>query len=133
MEGRRLVSLISTMDNHPVMRAAGYHMGETKWIGEQQNIIAIKVESIPKSAHSETLPKIRKALKGELHDAQILFVDEKYLTRLAKINSQAIKLEILHDQPILVFSTPQTEYSQNLYFDIQFKTEFESLNQLQPK
>ena len=55
-------------------------MGKSKWIGQQQNVLSILVEKIPKSVHSEVISKIRNALSGELKNAQISFVDDRYFS-----------------------------------------------------
>ena len=81
VEDRKLVSLITNGRDGINFKIAGYHMGETKWIGELQNILAIKMESVPASARNKILPKILEALGGEFKGAEILFLDEKYAYR----------------------------------------------------
>lgn len=80
-EGKLLVSLIASAPDRSFtsLKVAGYHMGETKWIGEHQNIIAIKIEAIPNSMRNEMMPKIRSALSEEYKDTKILFLDDSYL------------------------------------------------------
>ncbi len=78
---KHLVSLFSSSpDRHfTSLKVAGYHMGETKWIGEHRNIMAIKIEAIPNILHVEMLPKIRKSLSDELQGVEISFLDDSYL------------------------------------------------------
>jgi hypothetical protein len=48
------------------LRVAGYHLGESMFVGERRNILSIKVERIPESQHKGLLPKILEALPVEL-------------------------------------------------------------------
>ena len=76
------VGAVITFDPYgrPVLGVAGYHMGKSKWIGQQQNVLSIMVEKIPKRIHGEVISQIRNALSGELKNAQISFVDDRYFS-----------------------------------------------------
>ncbi len=41
------------------LRVAGYHTGETKFIGERRNVLSIKVETIPESIQNTFLMLVR--------------------------------------------------------------------------
>jgi hypothetical protein len=76
IDGRRLVSLFFVDKNgHMQIKAAGFHTGDSKWVGEQQNLFAIRVEQIPGENRSKLLPKIHNALGADLKNAEILFLD----------------------------------------------------------
>ena len=75
VDGRKLGILISmTEAGMEYLRIAGYHLGETKFVGERQNILSIKVEQIPKSRYDEILPKIKGALPVQLRELPIMFL-----------------------------------------------------------
>jgi hypothetical protein len=63
VDDRKLGVLLSSAESGMLyVRVAGYHAGETKFIGEKQNVLSVKVEPIPKSRHNELLPKIIEVL-----------------------------------------------------------------------
>lgn len=66
------------MKGKTILKIAGYHLGDTKWIGEQKDILAVKIERIPEGMRDKITPQIRKSLVRELQDVEILFLDDKY-------------------------------------------------------
>ena len=75
VDGRKLGILISITENgREYLRVAGFHLGESRFIGERQNILSIKVEQIPKIRHNEILPNIRDALPVELRGLPVMFL-----------------------------------------------------------
>ena len=76
------VGAVITFDPYgrPILEVAGFHNGKSKYIGQQLNLLAIMVEKIPKRIHVEVISKIRNALSGELKNAQISFVDDRYFS-----------------------------------------------------
>ena len=75
VDGRKLGILISTTENGmQYLKIAGYHAGETRFLGERQNVLSVKVEQIPKSRHNIMLPKIVGALPIELRVSPIMFL-----------------------------------------------------------
>lgn len=80
ISGRKVGLIFSTdMKGHTLLKIAGYHMGEAKWIGEHQNILTVKIERIPENLRSKILPQIRKSLVRELQDVQMVFLDDSYM------------------------------------------------------
>ena len=67
-----------------IIKVAGYHTGETKWIGEQRNILTIKLEKIPEGIRNGMILKIRNRLPQELRNVAITFIDERYLSNGGK-------------------------------------------------
>jgi DNA-binding PadR family transcriptional regulator len=50
VDDRKLGIVISITENgREYLRVAGFHLGETRFIGERQNILSIKVEQIPRT------------------------------------------------------------------------------------
>jgi hypothetical protein len=75
VDDRKLGILITIPESgQEYLRVAGFHLGETRFVGERQNILSIKVEQIPKSRHAEMLPKIRNAMPVEIRELPILFL-----------------------------------------------------------
>jgi hypothetical protein len=56
------------------MKVAGFHLGETRFIGERQNVLSVKVEQISISKHAEMIPKIREALPTDIRELPIVFL-----------------------------------------------------------
>ncbi len=74
-EGRKLGILISTLENgQTYLRVAGYHAGETRWIGERRNVLSIKVEVLPQNTRNALVPLIRDVLPAELRTLPISFL-----------------------------------------------------------
>lgn len=59
---------------HTHLRVAGYHVGELRMVGENHDIISIKVEVISDNIRNDLPPKIREALPDELSDLPITFL-----------------------------------------------------------
>jgi DNA-binding PadR family transcriptional regulator len=75
VDDRKLGIVISITENgREYLRVAGFHLGETRFIGERQNILSIKVEQIPKNRHDEMLPKIEEALPAPLRGLPVMFL-----------------------------------------------------------
>lgn len=75
IDGRKLGIIITTTEggNH-FLTVAGYHAGESRFIGERQNILSIRVEPIPKEIHNSFLVLVQKAVPEELKDLPITFL-----------------------------------------------------------
>ena len=75
VEDRKIGVLVTTPENgSQYVKVAGFHLGETRFVGEKQNILSVKVEQIQQSKHSEFLPKIQEALPSDLRDLPIAFL-----------------------------------------------------------
>lgn len=57
------------------LTVAGFHAGETRFVGERRNILSIMVEPIPKNLHNSILTLARNALPSELKDLPITFLE----------------------------------------------------------
>jgi hypothetical protein len=67
--------VISITEAHQeFLQVAGYHLGETMFVGERKNILSIKVERIAAERYHEILPKIQEALPPELQGLPISFI-----------------------------------------------------------
>jgi hypothetical protein len=72
---RKLGIVISiTEAGKEYLRVAGYHMGDSMYVGERRNILSIKVERIPEGQQKEMLPKIHEALPYELRELPVAFL-----------------------------------------------------------
>jgi hypothetical protein len=75
LEDRKLGILISmTEAGKEYLRVAGFHLGETMFVGERRNILSARVEPISVERHEEMLPKIQEALPHELRGLPIIFL-----------------------------------------------------------
>lgn len=75
VNGKKLGIIISvTEGGQQHLRVAGFHLGESMFIGERQNILSVKVERIPQSQQKEMLPKIYEALPLELRGLSVAFL-----------------------------------------------------------
>ena len=75
IRGKKLGILISMTEGGKVyLQVAGYHAGETRWVGERQNILSVKVEEIPEAGRDALLPLVRDALPAELRELPISFL-----------------------------------------------------------
>ena len=75
IRGKKLGILISmTEGGKEYLRVAGYHAGETRWVGERQNVLSVKVEEIPEAGRDALLLLVRNALPVELRDLPISFL-----------------------------------------------------------
>jgi hypothetical protein len=72
---RKLGIIISvTETGKEFLRVAGFHLGESMFVGERRNILSIKVERIPQSEQEQILPKIHEALPPELRGLPVGFL-----------------------------------------------------------
>jgi hypothetical protein len=75
VDGKKLGIIISvTEGGQQHLRVAGFHLGESTFIGERQNILSVKVERIPQSQQKEMLPKVYEALPLELRGLLLTFL-----------------------------------------------------------
>lgn len=75
VEGRKVGVVISVTEaGKEHLKVAGYHLGETMYVGERQNILSIKVERIAESRREAFLVEIRNALPVELRELSISFL-----------------------------------------------------------
>ena len=75
LEGRRLGMMISvTEGGRAFLKVAGYHMGETRWVGEKRNVLSILVEPVAENLRGSLLPIIRNSLPAELRNLPVLFL-----------------------------------------------------------
>lgn len=71
---RKLGIIISiTEAGKEYLRVAGFHLGESRYVGERHNILSVKVERILEGQQKEMLPKIREALPPELRELPLAF------------------------------------------------------------
>jgi hypothetical protein len=74
-DSRPLGIVISTTETgRGFLKVAGYHLGESMFVGERRNILAIKVERIPEGRQKEILPQIHEALPAELRGLPVTFL-----------------------------------------------------------
>lgn len=75
IEGRKLGVVISVTEaGREHLRVAGYHLGETRYVGERQNILSVKIERIPESLREAFSVMVRNALPVELRGLPISFL-----------------------------------------------------------
>lgn len=75
VDDRKLGIIISmTEGGQQHLRVAGFHLGESMFVGERQNILSVKVERVPQSQQKEMLPKIHEALPPELRGLPVAFL-----------------------------------------------------------
>ena len=75
LEGRKLGMMISvTEGGKAFLKVAGYHMGETRWVGEKRNVLSILVEPVAENMRNTLLPIIRNSLPSELRNLPVLFL-----------------------------------------------------------
>jgi hypothetical protein len=67
-----IISVTEAGQQH--LRVAGFHLGESAFIGERRNVLSVKVERIPESQQKETLPKIHASLPPELRGLPLAFL-----------------------------------------------------------
>lgn len=67
-----IISVTEAGQQH--LRVAGFHLGETTYIGERRNILSVKVERIPESQHKEMLSRIHESLPPELRGLPLAFL-----------------------------------------------------------
>jgi hypothetical protein len=75
-EGRKLGLIVSvTEGGKAYLTIAGYHTGESRFIGEKRNVLSVKVEPIPNNLHSSFVPLVNEALPLQLKELPIFFLD----------------------------------------------------------
>lgn len=75
VEDRKLGIIITYPESgKEYLKAAGFHLGQSRFVGQRQNVMSIKVEQIPKIRHKDLLSKIGEALPVELRELPILFL-----------------------------------------------------------
>lgn len=75
VSGKKLGIIISvTEGGQQHLRVAGFHLGESMFVGERQNILSVKVERISQSQQKEMLPKVHEALPLELRGLPVAFL-----------------------------------------------------------
>jgi hypothetical protein len=75
VDDKRLGILVTVPESgREYLKVAGFHLGETRLVGERQNVLSVKVEQISEAKHSEMLPKIREALPTDIRDLPIAFL-----------------------------------------------------------
>jgi len=75
VDERNIGIIISVTDaGQPFLSVAGFHLGETMFVGERQERLSIKVERIPEATQNQMVPKIQNALPVELRGLPISFL-----------------------------------------------------------
>jgi hypothetical protein len=67
-----IISVTEAGQQH--LRIAGFHLGESMFIGERRNVLSVRVERIPESQQKEMLPKIHESLPPELRGLPVAFL-----------------------------------------------------------
>ena len=72
---KKLGIIISfTESGREFLRVAGFHLGETMFVGERRNVLSVKVEKVSENQQKEVLPKIHEALPQELRGLPLAFL-----------------------------------------------------------
>jgi hypothetical protein len=72
---KKLGIIISTTETGlPYLKIAGYHAGETLLTGERRNVLAVRVQQIPRNMHASILSTIVEALPIELRELPIMYL-----------------------------------------------------------
>ena len=67
VEGRKVGIIMSVTEAGIFyLSVAGYHTGESRFVGEKQNILSVKVEPIPQSLHNAFVTLVNNALPPQL-------------------------------------------------------------------
>lgn len=75
VEGRKVGIIVSvTEGGQAYLTVVGYHAGETKFVGEKQNVLSIKIEPIGAGLRDPFLTLVRNALPPELKSLPIDFL-----------------------------------------------------------
>ena len=75
VKNRKLGIIISMTEGaREFLKVAGFHTGETMFVGERQSVLSIRVERIPKESHREFLAEIHGALPVELRSLPVAFL-----------------------------------------------------------
>lgn len=72
---KKLGIIISfTESGREFLRVAGFHLGESMFVGERRNVLSVKVEKVSENQQEEVLPKIHEALPSELRGLPLAFL-----------------------------------------------------------
>lgn len=75
LDDRKLGILLTIPESgKQYLRIAGFHLGETRFVGDRQNVLSVMVEQIPETKHAEMIPKIREALPEDIRELPIVFL-----------------------------------------------------------
>jgi len=75
VEGRKLGIIMSVTEGGVFyLTVAGYHTGESRFVGERQNTLSVLVEPIPKSLHSAFMTLVNNALPPQLRGMPMAFL-----------------------------------------------------------
>lgn len=75
VEGRKLGIIMSVTEGGLFyLTVAGYHSGESRFIGEKRNVLSVKVEPIPKEMQQSFLILVDNALPPQLRGLSITFL-----------------------------------------------------------
>lgn len=73
---RKLGILISiTEAGSQYLRIAGFHLGESMFIGERKNVLSVKVERIPADRHNEMLRAFKMPCRLSFAGCRLCFSD----------------------------------------------------------
>jgi hypothetical protein len=75
VEGKKVGIVITTTEaGKQFLKIAGFHLGESRYVGERHNILSIKVEPIARHLQNSFLVLVRNALPSELRELPIAFL-----------------------------------------------------------
>jgi hypothetical protein len=75
VEGRKVGIIVSvTEGGKAYFTIAGYHAGESRFIGEKRNVLSVKVEPIPKNLHASFITLVNNALPPQLKGLPLSFL-----------------------------------------------------------
>ena len=75
LEGRKLGIVMSVTEGGLFyLTVAGYHSGESRFIGERRNVLSIRVEPIPKEMQNSFLVLVNNALPPQLKGLPITYL-----------------------------------------------------------
>jgi hypothetical protein len=75
VEGRKLGIIMTVTENRMVyLTVAGYHAGESRFVGENHNVLSVKVVPIPKNLQNTYLTLIDNALPPQLRGLPAAFL-----------------------------------------------------------
>jgi hypothetical protein len=75
LDGRKLGLIMSVTEGGLLyLTVAGYHSGESRFVGEKRNVLSVKVEPIPKEMQSAFLTMVNNALPLQLRAMPTTFL-----------------------------------------------------------
>jgi hypothetical protein len=75
VEGRKLEIIMTVTENRMVcLTVAGYHAGESRFVGENHNVLSVKVEPIPKNLQGAYSTLIDNAMPPQLRGLPVAFL-----------------------------------------------------------